>query len=238
MGDSAPEYIRSLLHAACEHITYYLITELMATSIITFDLRKIPHRPDIPFQGYYPVVANSQLCTTDQICQKISASSTMSPADVKGVLEALSGILSDRLSAGDRVHLEGIGYFTPELKSERAITDAEAKLVARSLKLSGVRFLPQKRLVNTLRDVAFRRTAHPLNQNLLWSDDQVVERMRRYMIETDISFVNRRQLQTVTGFSRTYCITLLKRLVANGRLLCHGAAQFPYYTIADGDEAQ
>ena len=40
--------------------------------------------------------------TTDQIAKRLAAESTVSPADVKAVLEALSGVMGDYLQARKR----------------------------------------------------------------------------------------------------------------------------------------
>ena len=49
--------------------------------------------------------------TTDQIAKRLAAESTVSPADVKAVLEALSGVMGDYMAQGRSVKLDGIGSF-------------------------------------------------------------------------------------------------------------------------------
>ena len=46
--------------------------------------------------------------TTDQIAKRLAAESTVSPADVKAVLEALSGVMGDYMAQGRSVKLDGI----------------------------------------------------------------------------------------------------------------------------------
>ena len=49
--------------------------------------------------------------TTDQIAKRLAAESTVAPADVKAVLEALSGVMGDYMAQGRSVKLDGIGSF-------------------------------------------------------------------------------------------------------------------------------
>ena len=63
---------------------------------------------------------------TKYMCKMISMSSTISSADVKGVLEALNFWMGFCLSEGNSIKLDGLGYFTPTLKS-RTVTDENGK---------------------------------------------------------------------------------------------------------------
>lgn len=63
---------------------------------------------------------------TKYMCKMISMSSTISSADVKGVLEALNFWMGFYLAEGNSIELDGLGYFTPTLKSQ-AVTDDNGK---------------------------------------------------------------------------------------------------------------
>lgn len=63
---------------------------------------------------------------TKYMCKMISMSSTISSADVKGVLEALNFWMGFYLSEGNSIELDGLGFFTPTLKS-RIVTDENGK---------------------------------------------------------------------------------------------------------------
>lgn len=63
---------------------------------------------------------------TKYMCKMISMSSTISSADVKGVLEALNFWMGFHLSEGNSIELDGLGFFTPTLKS-RTATDENGK---------------------------------------------------------------------------------------------------------------
>ncbi|RHJ78516.1 HU family DNA-binding protein [Parabacteroides sp. AM08-6] len=78
--------------------------------------KEIPHARVIP-QG---------TIHTNQLCKIISEASSLSSADVKGVLEALNYWMGFYLSEGNSIELDGLGHFSPTLKS-RTTTDDNGK---------------------------------------------------------------------------------------------------------------
>ena len=92
---------------------------------------------------WYPrsvVVGN---VTTEQVAKRIAAESTVSPADVKAVLSALSGVMGDYMSQGLSVKLDGIGsfYFTADSRGNGVETEAE--VTASQINGVKIRFLPE-----------------------------------------------------------------------------------------------
>lgn len=54
---------------------------------------------------------------TEEICSYISDCCSLTAADIKGTLEALSQYIGDQLSQGRCVELDGLGIFSPALKT-------------------------------------------------------------------------------------------------------------------------
>ena len=81
--------------------------------------------------------------STEQLCKRIAAESTVSPADVVAVLMSLGGIMGEYMAQGRSVKLEGIGtfYFTAVAAKGGAATEKEvsAKMIAGVR----VRFIPE-----------------------------------------------------------------------------------------------
>lgn len=75
--------------------------------------KKLPHARVIP-QG---------TLNTKRMCKIISDNSTLSSADVKGVLEALNFWMGFYLAEGNSIELEGLGYFSPTLKSHQTVDE-------------------------------------------------------------------------------------------------------------------
>ncbi len=64
--------------------------------------------------------------------------------DVSAVLDALSHVMGEELSEGRQVHLDGIGYFYPTLKSEKGIT-RETDRKNEKVRLKGIISVPTVR---------------------------------------------------------------------------------------------
>lgn len=92
----------------------------------------------------YPRVITTGTKRIDDICEYINQCSTLSPADIKGVLEALTGYIGRELSYGYSVELEGLGHFTASLRSSEKVN--EKGQVVYSAYTHGVNFRCSNRL--------------------------------------------------------------------------------------------
>ena len=91
-------------------------------SRIKFSIYKTPvtdSKKSIP----YARVISSGTRKMKRICYELSDSCSITSSDIKGVLEALSQYIGRELAEGYTVELEGLGHFSPSLKSERNIDD-------------------------------------------------------------------------------------------------------------------
>ena len=100
--------------------------------------------------------------TLDQVAELIERRSTISTADVKGVLDALQFELIHALSDGKSVRLGDLGSFRPTLSS-RSAESAEAFLPS-NIKGVRVRFTPSSALTERLRvdRVSLRNVTDPV----------------------------------------------------------------------------
>lgn len=96
--------------------------------------------------------------STEQVAQRLAAESTVSPADVMAVLQALSGVMGDYMAQGRSVRLDGIGTFYFSSDSEGNGVDAPEKVSVNQIKGVRVRFTPETnyRLGGTRGRVAVR----------------------------------------------------------------------------------
>ena len=81
--------------------------------------------------------------TTDQIAKRLAAESTVSPADVKAVLEALSGVMGDYMAQGRSVKLDGIGSFFFQSSATGNGKDKAEDVSANDINGVKVRFIPE-----------------------------------------------------------------------------------------------
>lgn len=87
---------------------------------------------------------------SDQICKFISDASSLNSSDIKGVLEALTTYIGRELSYGYSVELEGLGHFSPSVKS-RQIVNEKGKTKSRAC-VDGVNFRCSPRLKGLVKE--------------------------------------------------------------------------------------
>lgn len=81
--------------------------------------------------------------TTDQIAKRLAAESTVAPADVKAVLEALSGVMGDYMAQGRSVKLDGIGSFYFTASASGNGVDSAEEVTANLINGVKIRFVPE-----------------------------------------------------------------------------------------------
>ena len=81
--------------------------------------------------------------STEQLCKRIAAESTVSAADVRAVFTALAPIMADYMSQGRSVKLDGIGSFYFTAVSAKGGVDAAEKVSANQIVGVRVRFNPE-----------------------------------------------------------------------------------------------
>ena len=86
----------------------------------------------------------------EDICEYLSDSCSLTSADVKGAIEALTTYIGRNLSNGYCVELEGLGHFSPALKTLQK-TDEKGRTVFFA-RADGVNFRCSKRLKTLVTD--------------------------------------------------------------------------------------
>lgn len=127
----------------------------------TLNVRHKVSGGDTDTWGTGVTIAHPQKVDIEQMAIDINDSTTATPTDVKLVWDALRRQIIDELSHGRRVQLDGLGTLTMELSSHAGPTPPTGK----DVRISGIRFRPDKHLLDRLADVKFRvdgKVAQPL----------------------------------------------------------------------------
>jgi predicted histone-like DNA-binding protein len=97
------------------------------------------------------------------VCEDIQQNSSPKISDVKGVTAALAEEIATQLSNNNRVHIDGLGYFSLRMRLDKKknVTDSQ-DIRASDIKISGISFQPEKSFIeqcagsNTTYEVATR----------------------------------------------------------------------------------
>ncbi len=202
-------------------------------STIVFKLQEIPHAEDEQIVGYFPKLARHLRITSDQLCQMIQERCTVTEADVKGVMSALAQVMTQNLAEGVRVDVPDLGSFSPSIVTDKPITDAADKQIARHLRVDNVNFQPKASLIKAIGQVTFRRDERLVDRSPSHTDEEVVARIRKYCVDHVGDVVDRATFQSLTGYGRTKACKVLSALVEKGLLIKKGRDNAPYYVLAD-----
>ena len=172
-------------------------------------------------------VLNGQTDTED-LCRQISRRSTVSRADVMAVLSGLSEVMAEALSDGQRVHLDGIGYFWPTLESVTPVRhDTPQK--SHNVRLKSIRFRADKDLRQQFRIEGVHQVENNGRRTTSLTTDQAMSALRTYF--TDHPVLTRRDFQRLLGLSSTTARLHLQRLRQAGLLQNIGTPRQPMYIL-------
>ncbi len=104
---------------------------------------------------YASVVTDGEM-TIDELTKSIEKFSSLSEADIRGVIIALENVIQDALANSKIVRLEKLGNLYPSLSSQGVLRkeDFVAKV---NIKATRVNYRPGKRISDTLKNAGFHR---------------------------------------------------------------------------------
>lgn len=168
--------------------------------------------------------------TTDQLRKRIQKYCTLTETDVVAVLDALSHIMGEELAEGKQVHLDGIGFFRPNLVSTEPVT-WETKRKTAKVRLKGVVFRPDQVLMDEVGKVEVKRTRFPFHSEKL-TEGEIDALLAEFFATHD--FMQRRDFQHLCSLSQTTANRHLRRLCGAGKLKNVGLPKLPVYKPGEG----
>ena len=123
---------------------------------IKFEFYRTPDTEGTSKKRYYARVVNFRHVSTDALASSIQQRCTLTEADVHAVLVSLGQELAWHLKEGERVHVEGLGYFQVTLKCPETKNPKDTR--SRDVKVRTVRFRPDKRLLELMRNAETERS--------------------------------------------------------------------------------
>ena len=98
--------------------------------------------------------------STAQLRARIQKRCTLTETDVIAVLDALSHAMGEELADGKQVHLDGIGFFRPNLVSTEPVTE-KTKYKNTKVKLKGIVYRSDSRRQTSFSSLLRRPTTAP-----------------------------------------------------------------------------
>lgn len=168
--------------------------------------------------------------STKQLRAHIQKYCTVTETDVVAVLDALSHALGEELAEGKQVHLDGIGFFRPNLTTTEPVT-AETKRKTTKVKLKGIVYRPDRVLMDEVGKVKVMRTRFPFHSSRL-ADEEIDALLEEYFTTHD--FIQRKSFQFLCRMVQTTANRHLHRLCEEGKLKNVGLPKQPVYKPVNG----
>lgn len=196
---------------------------------IKFEFYHTPVTSGKDEKRYYPKVVNMQHIDTDKLAQEIHTRCTLTVSDVKSVLVSLSEQLAYHLRNGERVHVEGLGYFQVTLEAPEVCNPKAVR--ANKVKVKTVRFRPDVELKSLIGEADIERSQlRPHSRK--WTPEAMDKRLTEYFQTEKI--LTRRTFQAVCDLTETTAARQIKRLLAEGKLKNISTRIHPVYVPAEG----
>ncbi|MFR5473212.1 MAG: HU family DNA-binding protein [Phocaeicola massiliensis] len=168
--------------------------------------------------------------STSQLRARIQKRCTLTETDVIAVLDALSHAMGEELADGKQVHLDGIGFFRPNLVSTEPVTE-KTKYKNTKVKLKGIVYRPDQALLDEVGRIKVQRTKFPFHSARL-TVGEIDALLTEYFVTHD--FVLRKSFQLLCGMTQTTANRHLHRLCEEGKLENAGLPKQPVYKPVNG----
>lgn len=159
---------------------------------------------------YHARVANSRTVGTTEWSKSIHRPRT----DLKAAMAEISDRFLEELQNGNRVHLEGIGYFQMTLSCP-ADVKSRNEVRAEAIHFKSIAFTPEKKLRKQLKYTKFIRSDRS-GHSLSSSEQELEEVLAEYFKSHD--YITRRQLEATCYMTRSTAYRRLKTWVSEGRM--------------------
>lgn len=181
-------------------------------------------------KGLHPRIFLNGKVGTDKLCRMIHGRSSLSVGDVKNAFEMLAQICGEELREGREVHIEGLGYFAPILRSTQKVTRSTKNKWSK-MELKTIGFRPDARLRGELVGAKASRSKYARHSESL-SEVEIDMRLKEYFADHDVML--RYDFQEVCCMTWTTANRHLRRLLEEGKLRNIGKRMQPIYVAAAG----
>lgn len=197
---------------------------------ILFDWYENPNASSEEEAPLHPRICLNGKIDTNTLCYRIHQRSSLAVGDVQSAINTLAQLCGEELRDGKAVHIEGIGYFYPTLKTTEKVT-VKTKNKTNKVALKTIRFRPDSKLKGELQGVSAHQSQYGRHSEKL-SEVEIDILLKEYFAGHQM--MTRRDFQELCILTRTTAKTHLARLRSEGKLINIGLPTQPIYVPAPG----
>lgn len=173
----------------------------------------------------YARVKSVKTLTSEELLKRVISGTRLSRAEARLVLDRMVEELKIAIAQGFRVHLDDLGYFSPQLSAGYS---EDSRCKTPQVRAVGLLFAPDKDVKQYLASIDTVRTVN-VNRAINGIDEASLNAALRAHFEQEQT-VTRRQFQFVyPHISRTSLCSYLRRCVEQGILCNVGTTNAPVY---------
>lgn len=183
---------------------------------VEYDLYKSPPKKvgEKEVTRLHARVASSKTVSIADMEENIQKSTSLTKTDVKAVVHEVGERFLEELGKGNRVHLEGIGYFQMTLACPPDIIDKNDAR-AESIHFKSIAYTPEKELRKQLSGTKFVRSERG-DHTIGYSDIELIGILTDYFKNHD--YITRYDLECVCGMTRSTAYRRIKVWISEQKL--------------------
>lgn len=197
---------------------------------IEYDFYRNPNSQGTNKKRYHARVVSGDRISTDELAEEIQNECSLTKADVKAVLIALGDKLAKHLGEGNKVYLEGIGYFQVNLKCKEEVRSTHA-IRSENVEFKSVSYRADNELKKRLRNQKIQRSLKKVH-SITMTEEEIDQALTEYFKTHET--LTRHQFQTLCSQLKSTAHRILLKLVKDGKLRNVGTSHSPIYMPANG----
>lgn len=198
---------------------------------IEYDVYQTPSPTNSEEANFHVRIVPKETITSDKFAKEIEYGSSLTVGDIDAALSSISQMVATHLSRGNRVHIEGLGYL--QLAITAPTLSDPSKMRADHIRVKGINFQPDKKLLDKIKKIEFKRVSNKRHSANL-SDDEVKAIIANHLQNS--SFITRQEFQHLCNSTKTLTINRLNALIANKTIKKEGNRNSPVYVKGENWE--
>lgn len=163
----------------------------------------------------------------NSLAKSIESGCTLTKSDIKAMFAALHDYAVHELSEGHRIYVPELGYFSLSVELERDEFNPKKKIRGQDIRLRGINFLPEKKLVQEVaQNVSFVRSRYS-SQSTKYTEKEMWQKISDYL-DTQ-RFITNRVMQIQFGLTKYTTHKWLTFFVEKDMLVKSGTNHAPIY---------
>lgn len=197
---------------------------------IKFEFYQSPNPTGSKKKRYHARVVSTKQISTDELAEEIHSACTLTVADIRATIISLSHSLAEHLRNGEKVHIDGIGYFQPTLKCPETRTPSATR--AQQVKFKSVKYRADIKLTDQIKTAHTERSRVKSHSAVL-SNIEIDMKLTKHFLTNPV--LTRRDMERLCRFTTSTAGRHMVRLVKEGRLKNINTYRNPIYVPVPGN---